>query len=185
MMCLICTKQLSVGNVVIDSEHRNLICLINNATRAIGTRDRFSLPQELEHLENWLCIHFANEERIAQAVSFPSARLRLAQQCSLDALRHLRDEMEAKYGMWSEGAAWHFSRLLEAWMIEHITKVDMPMKPMLQTHDYNFWPGWGGDGAGHTAMADCSLALAASGTAGCGCDSYPSASGKPAYPVFT
>lgn len=185
MMCLICTKQLSVGNMIIDSEHRNLICIINNANRAIATRDSLALPQELERLENWLCIHFANEERIAQAVSFPSARLRLAQQCSLDALRRLRDEMEAKYGMWSEDMAGHFSRLLEIWMIEHITKVDMPMKPMLQTHDYNFWPGWRGDETGHAVMANCSLMLAASGTAGCGCNSYPSATIKSACPAFT
>ena len=169
MTNLIWTKKLSVGNVIIDAEHRNLLSMVNNANRAIEIGDGLTLLQELEHLENWLHIHFANEEKIAQAVDFPFARLKLAQQYSLNALRYLRDELEAKYGMWSESIAAHFSRSLKHWIIEHITKVDMPMKTMLQTHDYNFWPGY-------TVATGYIPAPATSGAGicgcGCGCDSY-------------
>ena len=52
------TKQLSVGNAVIDSEHKNLISIANNVRRAIKARDSSILSQELEHLEDWLYVHF-------------------------------------------------------------------------------------------------------------------------------
>ena len=174
MANLVWGKKLSVGNVIIDAEHRNLISMVNDANRAIETMDSLTLLHELERLENWLHTHFANEEKIAQAVDFPFARLKPAQQYSLNALRHLRDELEAEYGMWPKNTAVHFSRSLKHWIVEHITKVDMPMKPMLQAHDYNFWPGYAA-GTGY------SPALVTSGAGicgcGCGCDSYSSAVG--------
>jgi hemerythrin len=171
MANLVWEKKLSVGNVIIDAEHRNLISMVNDANRAIETRDSLTLLHELERLENWLHTHFANEEKIAQAVDFPFARLKPAQQYSLNALRYLRDELEAKYGMWSESIAAHFSRSLKHWIIEHITKVDMPMKTMLQAHDYNFWPGYT-VATGHiTASATSGAGICGCGC-GCGCDSY-------------
>jgi len=96
----------------------------------------------MEYLEKWLHAHFAIEEKIARALEFPVARLKPAQQYSLETLRRLKDGLEAEYGMWSISTVAHFSCFLKQWIIEHITRVDMPMKPMLQAHDYNFWPGY-------------------------------------------
>lgn len=169
MTNLIWTKKLSVGNVIIDAEHRNLLSMVNDANRAIEIGDSLTLLQELEHLENWLRIHFANEEKIAQAVDFPSARLKLAQQYSQNSLRYLRDKLEAQYGLWSKNTTVRFSRSLKHWIIEHITKVDMPMKPILQVHDYNFWPGYAAT-AGNIPIPATSGAAACG--CGCGCDSY-------------
>lgn len=142
MTNLIWTNKLSVGNVVIDAEHRELMCLVNDTIRAIRTSDCLTLQHELEHLEKWLRAHFTNEEKIAQALDYPFARLKPAQQYSLDTLRRLKDELEAEYGMLSISTVAHFSCFLKQWIIEHITKVDMPMKPMLQAYNYNFWPGY-------------------------------------------
>lgn len=142
MTTLVWTNKLSVGNVVIDAEHRKLMCLINDIIRAIQTRDYLTVKHELEYLDKWLRTHFTNEEKIAQTVDFPFDRLKPAQQYSLDTLRRLMDELEAEYGMWSISTVAHFSCFLKQWIIEHITRVDMPMKPMLQAHDYNFWPGY-------------------------------------------
>ncbi|HEU0283298.1 MAG TPA: hypothetical protein VFQ99_05900, partial [Gallionella sp.] len=101
---------------------------------------------------------------------------RQAQQYLLKELWYLRDELIAKNGLWSDGAAKHFIRFLEDWMIGgHIIGLDMRMKPALQAHDYSFRPGLGG-GAGHTGKADCSPAPAAPSAGvcgcGCGCDSH-------------
>lgn len=164
------TKQLSVGNAVIDSDHKNLIAVVNGIERAISAKDHSVISQAFELLEGWLCVHFANEEKIARAVNFNFLQYRQAQQYSLKELQHLRDDLVAKKGIWSESATKHYSNFLRRWMTEHIVKVDMPMKPMLQAHDYNFWPGYAA-GAGYIPVS------ATSGARVCGCDSYSSAAG--------
>ena len=171
MANLVWKKRMSVENVIIDAEHRNMISIINEANRAIEAMDSLALLHELEHLENWQRIHFANEEKIAQSVGFPVARLKLAQQYSLNALRYLRDELEAEYGVYSKSATMHFSRSLKRWVIEHIAKVDMPLKPMLQAYDYNFWPGYTAVIAYNPAPATSGAGVCGCGC-GCGCDSY-------------
>lgn len=141
-MKLVWTKQLSVGNTVIDSDHKNLIAVINGIERAIRARDYSVISQAFELFEGWLCVHFANEEKIARAVKFDFSKHKHAQLYSLRELQHFKDELVAKKGIWCESAIEHYAHFLRAWMTEHIVKVDMPMKPMLQTLDYKFWPGW-------------------------------------------
>ena len=149
------TKQLSVGNAVIDSEHRNLISIANNVKRAIKARDSTTLSHELEHLEDWLYVHFANEVKIAQAINFDFSQHKLAQQCWLKELWFLRDELIGKSGLCSDEAIEHFSHFLSDWLIDgHIIGLDMPMKPVLQAHGYNFLPGASGE-AIHAAMPGC------------------------------
>ncbi len=140
MGLLVWTSGLSVGNAVIDAGHKNLVQIVNDAIHTIGARDCLTLLQELERLEKWLHIHCEQEKAIAQSVGFPIAMLRPAQEHSQSALRHLRDEMESRYGLWSDNTAAYLSHLPKAWMIGHITSVDMPMKPLLKSRDYHFWP---------------------------------------------
>lgn len=141
------TKQLSVGNAIIDSEHRNLISIANSARRAIKARDSSTLSQELEHLEDWLYVHFANEGKIAQAVNFDFSQHKLAQQCWLKELWFLRDELAGKGSLWSDDVIEHCFHFLSDWMIDgHIISMDMLMKPVLQTYAYNFLPSADGRG---------------------------------------
>ncbi len=141
-MGLVWTEQLSVGNAVIDSDHEKLIGLVNDVRYAIRSRDGFILTKEFVRLEDWLCIHFANEERIARAVDFDFSEHRQEQQYALRELQHLRDELIAKDGLWSDGAVAHFTGFLEHWLIDdHIIGLNMLMKPTLQAHDYAFQPG--------------------------------------------
>ena len=163
------TKQLSVGNVILDSGHKYLTLIVNDAIRAVEARDCLTLLQELEHLENWLHTHCTHEETIAQPVSFPVTLLKPAQQYSQSTLRHLRDEMESRYGLWSNDTAVYLSHLLRAWVIGHITAVDMPIMPLLQTRGYNFWPGYAAEAA-HAPMP----ANPGTGKCGCRCDSFAS-----------
>jgi len=141
MIGLVWTNNLSIGNAIVDAEHRNLIAMVNDINLWIKTRDGRALLQAFKLLENWLCVHFVNEEKIAQAIQFPFAQHKLAQQHSLKELQYMREEWVAKNGAWSDGAAKHIARSLKNWMIdEHIVKLNMLMKPMLQNYDYNFWP---------------------------------------------
>ena len=159
------TRQLSVGNAVIDSEHKNLIAIVNSVKRAIKARDSAALPQELEHLEDWLYVHFANEGKIAQAVNFDFSQHKLAQQCWLKELWLMRNELIGKNGLWPDDAIEYFSLFLSDWLIDgHIISLDMPMKPALQAHDYNFLPG-AADEAIHAAVAGRNQYPATSGMA--------------------
>ena len=64
------TKQLSVGNAILDSEHRNLITKINNIVHMIEAGDTAALPDIFEMLETWLITHFENEKIFAQSINF-------------------------------------------------------------------------------------------------------------------
>ncbi|MFZ2301765.1 MAG: hemerythrin family protein [Gallionella sp.] len=157
-MGLTWTEQLSVGNAVIDSDHKNLIAIVNDVMDAIRVRDCFVLSKAFVRFEDWLCVHFANEERIARAVNFDFFGHRQEQQYALRELQHLRDELVAKGGIWSDSAAEHFTGFLKNWLIDdHIVRLDMLMKPSLQTRDYTFWPGWVDDEVNHTAERIASL----------------------------
>lgn len=150
-MKLVWTKQLSVGNAVIDSDHKNLIALVNGIERAIRAKNHSVISQAFELLEGWLCVHFANEEKIVRAVNLDFSKCRQAQQYSLKELQYFRNELVDKKGAWCDGAIKHYSHRLRRWMTEHIIKVDMPMKPMLQALDYLFWPGHREGEANYTA----------------------------------
>ena len=140
MMDLVWTERLSVGNAMIDSEHKVLLGMINEAECAIRARDSVALPQAFKRLEDCVRAHFANEETIARAINFPFTHNKLEHQYVQKELQFMKEELMAKSGMWSESAAEHYSYFLSEWMVEHILKEDILMKPMLQTYPYDFKP---------------------------------------------
>jgi hemerythrin len=143
-MGMLWNKQLSIGNTIVDSEHKHLISLTNYVERAMksamDTRDDSLLRQAFEQLEDELSRHFRNEEKIARAVNFPFEEHRQAQLHMLSDVHFLKTELMAKDCIWTEAALRHFSEFLEDLITEHITRVDMPMKSALQGYDYDFWP---------------------------------------------
>lgn len=131
---------LNIGNATIDSEHRNLMKIINDVESVIRAKDSSALPQLFMLLEDCVNTHFADEEKIAQAIGFDFTHNRLEHQYVQNELRHMRDELLAKDGLWSESAAEHYSYFLGEWMVQHIIQEDMQMKPLLETYPYNFKP---------------------------------------------
>ncbi len=134
-------EQWSVGNAMIDSEHQDLIVVVNSVEHAIRARDSLALSQAFRLLEDRIRVHFINEEKIAQAVNFPFTNNKLEHYYILKLLQHMRDELEAKNGILSEVETEHFSHFLSDLITEHILKEDMLMKPVLQTYPYDFKPG--------------------------------------------
>lgn len=135
------TKQLSVGNAVIDSEHQNLVVMIDRVESMIKAKNTSSLPQELEQIEHSLCVHFVNEERLARVVNFPFANNKQEHIFVLKEFQRMKEELLAKKGAWTDSTAIHYSNFLSNWLTDHIVREDMLMKPVLQTYDYKFWPG--------------------------------------------
>jgi len=58
----------------------------------------------------------------------------------LKEFQHMKGELIAKDGIWSDGASEHYSHFLSDWITDHIVKEDMLMKPVLQTYPYDFKP---------------------------------------------
>ena len=134
------STQFSVGNEMIDSEHRNLLKMINDVESAIRAGNSSTLPQSLKLLEDCVAAHFTDEEKIAQAIGFDFTQNKLEHQYVQNELRHMVEDLVAKNGAWSESVAAHYSFFLSEWMVEHILQEDMLMKPVLQTYPYDFKP---------------------------------------------
>lgn len=150
MTSLIWTKKLSIGNEIIDSEHKNLITMSNGIVDAIRVRDYGEIAQAFELIESWLKVHFSNEEEIARAVKFDYSRHKLAQQHELNELRFLRGELLGRNSLWSKDIAEHFTHFLKSWIIDdHIIRLGMQMRPALQAYDYHFRPNRNDDSAKH------------------------------------
>jgi hemerythrin len=139
-MALEWTERLSVGNALIDSEHENLIDMINSVEHALRAGNQPALLSAFKQLADGVRLHFMSEEKIAQAIRFPFDHHHGAHQYLQKELQYMREELESKSGMWSEGAVEHFSRMLGNWMMDHIAGEDMLLKPALQGHPYNFAP---------------------------------------------
>ena len=133
-------NQWSVGNAIIDSEHRNLLDMAYNIESIIKRGDISAALQELEQFEYWLCDHFENEEEIALAVDFDFTNNGLEHQSLLEEFHRMKDELMSHGNTLPDSAAKRYSHFLDEWLVVHILKEDMLMKPMLQTHAYDFMP---------------------------------------------
>lgn len=140
-MALTWTEQLSVGNASIDSEHRNLIGMVNSIEQALRAGNQHALLHTFKLLTDCTRLHFMNEEKIAQAAEFPVEQHKQAHRYLQKELQYLREELEAKGGMWSPGAADHFSRMLGNWLMDHLSKEDVLLKPVLLARPYDFTSG--------------------------------------------
>lgn len=139
-MALIWRKHLSVGNAMLDFEHKSLIGMVNSIEYTINTKDSTALLRAIKLFKDCVHTHFTNETRFAQAVNFHFEQHELAHQHLQRELRHTTDQLEVKAGAWPEYVMDYYPQFLRAWLIDHITSEDMQMKPVLQAHDYNFLP---------------------------------------------
>ena len=158
MMELTWHKKLSVGNAVIDSDHKNMMAAARGIERAILARHYEVIPQAFEFLEGWLCGHHANEEKLARAAGLDFSGHKKTQQASLAELRYLKAIMPDIGIMWSGDTLQRHVRLLKGWMSGHIHG-DMPLKPSLQPLGYVFWPGEKAGEINHAAARAANLYL--------------------------
>lgn len=134
------SEQLSVGNAILDSEHRNLISKINNITRMIEAGEAAALPGAFEMLETWLMVHFENERMFAQSFDLDFEQHELAHQGLLDELRRWRDELAAKNWAAPNSRTKSHYQLLHDRFIKHLAEDDMQMKPAFWNCRYDYIP---------------------------------------------
>ena len=137
-MALEWREQLSVGNDLIDSDHKYLIEIINQAAQSLKAKDRRGVMTALDNLSQYSQTHFSREEKIASAVGYTQlSPLHLAHEDLLVKLDQVKLEI---YEKWNDVSAEHFSLLLRDWLINHVIKEDMLMKPLLKKHSPRFDP---------------------------------------------
>ena len=139
-MALIWRKHLSVGNAVLDFEHKKLLGMINSIEYAISKKDSSAMLEMIKLFKDSVDTHFASEARFAQAFNFHFEQHELAHQHLQKELQRTVEELDVKAGTWPEYVMDYYPQLLRDWLIQHITCEDMKMKPVLQSHPYDFKP---------------------------------------------
>jgi hemerythrin len=133
-------EKLSIGNALLDAEHKKLIEMVNNAENAIRAKDSDNLLQALNLLADCVCNHFENEEKIALVINLSFSNHEMKHQYVKNELLNMRDKLASMNGRWSESVAYNYSYFLSEWLYEHLNEEAKMIKPVLQTYPYNFDP---------------------------------------------
>ena len=73
-MAIVWRSQMSVGNSIIDDQHRYLICLMNTIEMALrDNKNKDILKTAIDQLFEYTEYHFDQEERIQQRMKYPKA----------------------------------------------------------------------------------------------------------------
>ena len=137
-MPLLWRSQFSVGNDLIDSDHQYLLEIINKAEVSLKAVKAVELSGLLDELSRYAKSHFEREELIARAVGYPKAdQLNLSHNLLTDQMTRFRDNLG---DTWTQASVTEFTAFLRDWLINHVIKEDMLMKPWLTKHSPRFDP---------------------------------------------
>jgi hemerythrin len=140
-MTLLWREQLSVGNNVIDADHKFLIEIINQAEHSLKAKNKAELSQALESLSKYSKMHFDREEKIADAAGYSQVpHLSESHHDLLKQLDQVRGEIDAMGQEWSSETIDHFTNFLRGWLINHVIKEDLLMKSVLNKFSPSFDP---------------------------------------------
>lgn len=137
-MALLWRRQFSVGNDLIDSDHQYLLEIINKAEISLKAVNAAELSGLLDELAKYAKSHFAREEMLAKAVGYPkSDQLHKSHNLLIDQMKRFRVGLGDS---WTQDSVSAFTTFLRDWLINHVIKEDMLMKPWLTKHSPRFDP---------------------------------------------
>jgi hemerythrin len=138
---LIWREQMSIANDILDSEHRYLLCLINSVELACRTNH----PDEaistiLAQLTEYVGSHFEREERMQLTMGYPQHAAHSGKHEKLRAqlagvVREFEGLAEAPN---RDSHIDHLVELNRHWLVDHILRDDMQMKPYLRRRPATF-----------------------------------------------
>lgn len=137
---MIWTRQLSVGNLIIDSGHQNLIGIINSIEYAVKQKNISQLLRVYEKFYDSAQLHFNDEETIMRAIRFPFVPHKLQHQNLLNELQRTHEGLVANKGAWPEHVMEPYPDFLRGWFVDHIKGGITTLKPVLEGHPYDFMP---------------------------------------------
>lgn len=140
-MTILWRPQMSLGNALLDGDHRYLISLINTVELALRTAaERDALSTALDQLVMYTHEHFDREEKLMRSIRYPSYEEHRRSHRDLTArLVEIRASLEAVPA--GAAAAEEVDRLiglLRAWLLDHVLKEDMLLKPELAAYPQSF-----------------------------------------------
>src|SRR3989338_2403178 len=125
-------EQLSVGNDVIDSDHKHLIKIINLVEESLATTNLSNLTLALASLSQYSKEHFAREEKIAIAAGYTQIpRLHKSHEALIGKLDQVKREIGEE---WAATSVKRFTVFLQDWLVNHVIKEDLLMKPALEKY---------------------------------------------------
>ena len=134
-------EQLRVGNNIIDEDHKYLIEIINKVEVCLTKKNMSALKAELGRLHEYSLLHFDREEKIAIAVGYEQTPgLHQSHQALMDKLVKMQSDFVNAEQSWSPELTKVFADFLRNWLIDHVIKEDLLMKPVLQKHSPAFAP---------------------------------------------
>lgn len=135
------SNELSVGNRIIDSEHKNLHTIIMVIERSIDSENLEVLLEAFDLFEKDLCAYFVVEENIARALNFDFNQHKLAHREILNKFKRIKDELMAKNSIGSILKEDDLIFILKECLIQHINVDGSLFKAVLSTQLYDFKPG--------------------------------------------
>lgn len=126
---------------MIDADHKFLIEIINHAEHSLKTKNKVELRETLESLSKYSKAHFDREEKIAEAAGYSQVpHLSESHDDLIKQLDQVRGEVDAMGRDWSAETVDHFTHFLRGWLINHVIKEDLLMKPVLNKFSPSFDP---------------------------------------------
>jgi len=128
-MTLEWSERLSVGDAVIDGQHRKLIEIVNRLAHSIESGvTRLELDAVASELERYVIVHFRYEERKMEAAGNPDLEGHQREHRQfIKKLAHLSDDLRSG----SSFAASTALRWLIDWYGNHVLLVDHKYKPWI------------------------------------------------------
>jgi hemerythrin len=136
---------MSVSNDLIDMDHHLLICKINLIEFALQApgEEMANLRMALAGLESYAKAHFDREERLQIQISYPKYSDHKRQHQEL--IQRLQEIKEQILGIEEATElaqrAPQLTELLRDWLLVHVFKEDMKLKPFFSKYPSNYAPG--------------------------------------------
>jgi hemerythrin-like metal-binding protein len=126
------TSGMATGNAVVDSEHRELIALVNQLEFAGSGPDGIAISEALEELTDYVFVHFQMEEKLMQREEYPHD----AFEAHVAEHRQLDQATQQLVGQYSDGSlntVEPIVTLLNEWLRHHIAQVDRAMAEFIRS----------------------------------------------------
>lgn len=141
---------MSVGNDLIDQDHRYLLCLVNSVELALKHEDtEHLLSTYMGQLLEYTKFHFEREEGIQKKIQYPqSVGHHEAHRIIVDHLKAMKDDTDIYLESKADGGVIDIeleervrnkmTELAREWIIDHILKEDKKMEYYLRKVPRNF-----------------------------------------------
>jgi len=132
-MTIVWRSKMSVGEPVIDNDHKRLISLINDYEKAIEAKSVNLLKNSFDKLLEYTEIHFNREENLMRAIHYSGYKdHKIMHQLLIDNLNRFHHQVVHKGEHISISKANDF---MHDWLIDHVLNEDMKIKPLLMGKD--------------------------------------------------